>query len=153
MAFEVARAYDENKNLVPLYILTDGEVPEVSPGFDFTVNSSNETTFTVYVVNESTNPTGGVVTVIMDEDSIRIDNDASGTFTVYNHSIFTISVSLSVVRKSGSASGGLSDITVTSGNPSTITPNQSAVYNFRSSYLQFVTYLYSVTLNIQRIRT
>ena len=87
MAFEVARAYDENKNLVPLYILTDGEVPEVSPGFD--VTSQGGSTF--IVTSYSSNPTGGSF-----KDVYKRENASMGinitNITVQNNSNFTIRV-------------------------------------------------------------
>lgn len=45
MAYQVAQAYDENKNLVPLYVLTDGEIwnnyPETSNAFTFNLISQS----------------------------------------------------------------------------------------------------------------
>lgn len=124
MAYQVAQAYDENKNLVPLYVLTDGEVPEVSPGFSATRNAAF-----IYIVATSTNPVGGDVFI---ETAIQI----SSATTIYNQSNFKISVS-------GVSGNGYNF------NPITIEPQSSVVVNWSNNY----NYATTITLTIQRIRT
>ena len=150
MPYEVARAYDENKNLVPLYVLYDGEVPEVSPGFDFSLASINSTTFNLFVTNTSTNPVGGTVTISSSVDGA--DSGETGTFTLYNNSDFTISVALSALMSNGDKTS-FYDITVTGTNPIITPSHQSSVYNVEFPELRIAAYMYSVTLNIQRIRS
>lgn len=45
MAYEIARAYDSDKNLVPLYVMSDGEIwnnyPETVNAFTFTYNNDH----------------------------------------------------------------------------------------------------------------
>lgn len=101
MAYQVAQAYDEDKNLVPLYILTDGEVPEVSPGF-----SAIAANAIVTITQTSTNPTGGT----LDLGELYT---TSNTWRIENLSQFTIKVSMSFVSSSSESSTG--NITV---NPS-----------------------------------
>lgn len=100
MAYQVAQAYDENKNLVPLYVLTDGEVPEVSPGFDALVNDEG-----ISITATSTNPTGGLIEL----GKCFVPND--GQVTVYNMSDFLIKVSYTVDVTNG-ASYGFSNLQV-----------------------------------------
>lgn len=63
MAIEAARAYDENKNLVPLYILTDSDpiYDPVTPGFVYSAeaDSSGNYTSRLTITSNSKNPTGG----------------------------------------------------------------------------------------------
>lgn len=92
MAYQVAQAYDEDKNLVPLYILTDGEVPEVSPGF-----SAIAANATVTITQTSTNPTGGTLDL---GDMELIKN----TWKIENLSQFTIKVSMSMLDNVGAQS-------------------------------------------------
>lgn len=150
MPYEVARAYDEDKNLVPLYVLYDGEVPEVSPGFDFSLTSINSKTFNLFVTNTSTNPVGGTVTISSSVDGA--DSGETGTFTLYNNSDFTISVALSALMSNGDKTV-FYDITITGTNPIITPSHQSSVYNVKFPDLRTSAYMYSVTLNIQRIRS
>lgn len=63
MAIEVARAYDEDKNLVPLYILTDSDpiYDPVTPGFVYTAEADPSGSYTsrLTITSNSKNPTGG----------------------------------------------------------------------------------------------
>lgn len=100
MAFEVARAYDENKNLVPLYILTDGEVPEVNPGFVALVSSfevvSQTTVVTIVITSNSSNPTGGFVNTPQ-TGLYGSWNSRALRFIIDNSSQFNIKVSGNIV--------------------------------------------------------
>lgn len=140
MAYQIAQAYDENKNLVPLYVLTDGEVPEVSPGFEMLVVSASEWgNIEVSIVSNSTNPTGGVIT---DSTPISIRANGDINITVYNNSEFNIVVSMSFENM-------LFDIDT--GNPSTIASGSSAQFSGQSGMAGTT----SSTLKcaVQRIRT
>lgn len=96
MAYQIAQAYDENKNLVPLYVLTDGEVPEVSPGFDVTATSYDN----VVVTATSSNPVGGAF-----EDVYTVNGGSLGytvsKVTVNNNSPFKIKVVVIVDSQHG----------------------------------------------------
>lgn len=95
MAFEVARAYDENKNLVPLYILTDGEVPEVTPGFTTVVSGvdkvGGKTIITVIIAQTSSNPSGGLADSDVNESYFSWYKD-NITVKIYNNSDFNLTV-------------------------------------------------------------
>ena len=110
MAFEVARAYDENKNLVPLYILTDGEVPEVSPGFDAVVSSlkvvSQTTVITIVITSNSSNPTGGFVNTPQ-TGLAGSWNSRALRFIIDNNSQFNIKVSGNIVFNLSNAEYGI----------------------------------------------
>lgn len=61
MALEVAHVYDENSNLVPLYIITNSDPvfePEI-PGFSILVNDSGQS---VIISASSPRPLGGELT-------------------------------------------------------------------------------------------
>ena len=110
MAFEVARAYDENKNLVPLYILTDGEVPEVTPGFTAVVSGvdkvGGKTIITVIIAQTSSNPSGGLADSDVNESYFSWDKD-NITVKIYNNSDFNLTVG-GYIRFSLSSSGFIS---------------------------------------------
>lgn len=139
MAYQIAQAYDENKNLVPLYVLTDGEVPEVSPGFEMLVVSSEWGNIEVSIVSNSTNPTGGVIT---DSTPISIRANGDINITVYNNSEFNIVVSMSFEN---------TKFAIDTGNPSTIASGSSAQFSGQSGIAGTA----SSTLKcaVQRIRT
>ena len=94
MAFEVARAYDENKNLVPLYILTDGEVPEVSPGFDVSASSNVDGNITIQITVTSSNPTGGNA-VTLNPINFASSSQGTKTITIYNKTKYNLSILVS----------------------------------------------------------
>ena len=108
MAYQVAQAYDEDKNLVPLHILTDGEVPEVSPGF-----SAIAANATVTITQTSTNPTGGT----LDLGTFDLINN---TWRIENLSQFTIKVSMSMLNGSSTQSS-TGSITINSMSYSNLT--------------------------------
>ena len=92
MAFEVARAYNEDKNLVPLYVLTDGEIPEVSPGFVASlsnVSSGDTITYYLSITNNSSNPAGGLVSKTGTSGDIAFGRK---NIILVNNSPFTIVV-------------------------------------------------------------
>ena len=122
MAFEVARAYDENKNLVPLYILTDGEVPEVSPGFDVSASSDAERNITIQITVTSSNPTGGNV-VTPNPISYAPSSQNTKTITVYNKTKYNLSVLV------GSEFGFFY---ITTSNPITIQANSNGTLSYRT---------------------
>ena len=108
MAYQVAQAYDEDKNLVPLYVLTDGEAPEVSPGFVTVVSGvdvvSSETIITVLIAQTSSNPSGGLADSDVNESAFSWSRD-SVTVRIYNNSDFNLTV------------GGYIQFSLTSGDP------------------------------------
>lgn len=129
MAYQVAQAYDENKNLVPLYVLTDGEVPEVSPGFNVTATNYDNIIITAY----SSNPTGGTVENVYERTSagsIMYINDVN----VINNSIFRLNVVVSINAKSVQ---------------SEIEANSTHTFSFN----RLGVYGYSVDVSVQRIRS
>ena len=93
MAIEVARAYDSDKNLVPLYILTDSDpiYDPVSPGFDTELQKNDKL---ITVTASSKNPTGGNITVIGASNFYASYKGVSGTWKVINNSSFDIKVIL-----------------------------------------------------------
>lgn len=93
MALEVARAYDENKNLVPLYILTDNDpvYDPVTPGFLVTTDTASPVSDSkVYVTNNSMNPAGGQINNGNDIDMGRSYINSSPNVTIINESNFDI---------------------------------------------------------------
>lgn len=146
MPYEVARAYDEDKNLVPLYVLYDGEVPEVSPGFDVVSARGSSTSNTVYydisITTSSSNPTGGSVE---SSNLVTIGNyNYTCQITVHNTTTFNLIVTLGIAEYSASFS-------IKTENPSTISAGGTATFTGNSSTSssnegRFV-------LNIQRIRS
>lgn len=129
MAFEVARAYDENKNLVPLYVLTDGEVPEVSPGFDITATNYDN----IIITANSSNPAGGTIENVYEitsAGSIMYINDVN----VINNSIFRLKVVVSINAKSVQ---------------SEIEANSAHTFSFD----RLGVYGFSVDVSVQRIRS
>lgn len=93
MALEVARAYDADKNLVPLYILTDGDqvYDPVTPGFELISLTFENPYIPFNVIVNSKNPTGGRL------DNLNVDYkvDAHKTyqFKVTNLTPYKIHVS------------------------------------------------------------
>ena len=99
MALEVARAYDADKNLVPLYILTDGDpvYDPVTPGFTMSYNktynndspsSNEENYFNIIVTSTGLNPTGGSISIPSD---FYIWNKDGGNYVVFTANVhFTI---------------------------------------------------------------
>lgn len=117
MALEVARAYDENKNLVPLYIATDSDpvYDPVTPGFAFGVYSySNEYDIDITIINNAMNPTGG------DIPSTNIENlpysvlASAKTVNIncVNNSNFDIMISINMVLYRRSSSSIYSTLTI-----------------------------------------
>ena len=74
MALEVAHAYDENKNLVPLYIVTDSDpvYEPTTPGFDYSVYNPDNSTCTLIIISNSLNPTGG--SLVSEETNVSFLN-------------------------------------------------------------------------------
>ena len=122
MAFEVARAYDENKNLVPLYVLTDGEVPEVSPGFDVSASSDTERNITIQITVTSSNPTGGNA-VTPTPISYASSTQGTKTITIYNKTKYNLSVLVS---------SGYEYFYITTSNPITIQANSNGTLSYRT---------------------
>lgn len=106
MALEVARAYDENKNLVPLYILTDDDpvYEPVSPGFVWSFDnygSTNDPNVVLNISNNAMNPTGGALTVSSDyeEMSTGISTNINNvSIRINNNSSFDIIVSSLIIK-------------------------------------------------------
>lgn len=67
MALEIAHAYDDNKNLVPLYIVTDSDpvYEPTTPGFIINVDKPSDLSgaFRILITNSAMNPTGGELDV------------------------------------------------------------------------------------------
>ena len=146
MAFEVARAYDENKNLVPLYILTDGEVPEVSPGFDFVVSYKSSTSYDLTIVSNSSNPTGGVISK---DVNLSITNSGNNcTINVANDSDFNVSVSMDIIA---GLTGNERSRPIVTELPITINSKSSASIVFESPDTNGVCYIIKITLSISRL--
>lgn len=111
MALEVARAYDSNKNLVPLYILTDSDpvYDPVTPGFEFNVYSySGEPVIDIVVINDSMNPTGGNMeaSTTIEDLSYSLPNGSTKIkLNCVNNSNFDIliSINMSLYYRSSSA--------------------------------------------------
>lgn len=123
MAYQVAQAYDEDKNLVPLYILTDGEVPEVSPGFDVSANSDNDENITIQITATSSNPTGGNA-VTPNPVVYRPSTEGAATITIYNKTKYNLSVLVS---------SEFERFYIESGNPITIQANSNGTLSYRTS--------------------
>ena len=75
MALEVAHAYDENKNLVPLYIVTDSDpvYEPTTPGFVYDMDNygdspDTDANLTLNIMSNAMNPTGGTIL----DDTIQI---------------------------------------------------------------------------------
>lgn len=114
MAIEVARAYDEDKNLVPLYILTDSDpiYDPVTPGFVYGASadvSENYTSHLIITAN-SKNPTGGDMKGDSSDyvmfplrfsynknDHVELSIENSSTFNIRVYLSLSASSSLSVV--------------------------------------------------------
>ena len=122
MALEVARAYDENKNLVPLYILTDGEVPEVSPGFDISASSDTERNITIQITVTSSNPTGGNA-VTPTPIGYAPSSQGTKTITIYNKTKYNLSVLVS---------SEFEYFYITTSNPITIQANSNGTVSYRT---------------------
>lgn len=129
MPYEVARAYDKDKNLVPLYVLYDGEVPEVSPGFDVTASSSN----LILISSNSSNPTGGNFDKIYGRDSASTGTTIN-TIKIYNNSAFHINVVVGVSNSSAECD---------------MQPNSNTVLNINAGSL----YAYWINVSVHRIRS
>lgn len=106
MALEVARAYDENKNLVPLYILTDDDpvYEPVSPGFIWSFDNygeSNNPNLVLSISNNAMNPTGGALTISPDYEEMTNGIDAefdNASIRINNDSSFDIVISSFVIK-------------------------------------------------------
>lgn len=106
MALEVARAYDENKNLVPLYILTDDDpvYEPVTPGFIWSFDnygSSSNPNLVLNISNNAMNPTGGALTVSSDYEEMTNGIDAefdNASIRINNNSSFDIIISSFVIK-------------------------------------------------------
>ena len=95
MALEVARAYDADKNLVPLYILTDGDpvYDPVTPGFIVTGDTESPVSDSkVYVTNNAMNPTGGQINNGNDISlgQSYVNKNTNPVITIINESNFDI---------------------------------------------------------------
>lgn len=105
MALEVARAYDENKNLVPLYIATDSDpvYEPVTPGFIWTFDnygSTNSPDLRLIITSNALNPTGGELdfnSSAYNNFTTNIDKSLSIVhISVYNESGFDIIVNFNI---------------------------------------------------------
>ena len=93
MALEVAHAYDDNKNLVPLYIVTDSDpvYEPTTPGFFVMGDTESPVSDSkVYVTNNAMNPTGGQINNGNDIRLGRSYINTSPTITIINESNFDI---------------------------------------------------------------
>lgn len=117
MALEVARAYDADKNLVPLYILTDGDqvYDPVTPGFTWafdnygeTLNSPADLVFSI--ISDAMNPTGGNITLDGERHIFTTDiwKTANPTVTlkINNQTPFDIKISLTCTIQNSYYSSG-----------------------------------------------
>lgn len=106
MALEVARAYDENKNLVPLYIATDSDpvYDPVTPGFiyqfdNYAESSTDVADLVLNVMANAMNPSGGELSIINEGTRISFTTEISETknptitLKINNQSNFDIKVS------------------------------------------------------------
>ena len=87
MALEIARAYDADKNLVPLYILTDGDpvYDPVTPGFIYDIDNygdspDTDANLTLNIMSDAMNPTGG--TVLDDTIQVHLSDSINGNSLV-----------------------------------------------------------------------
>ena len=101
MALEVARAYDENKNLVPLYILTDGDpvYDPVTPGFIYDMDNygdspDTDANLTLNIMSDAMNPTGGTILDNMIQVHLSDSIDGNSLVRVYinNQTSFDLKV-------------------------------------------------------------
>lgn len=146
MALEVARAYDENKNLVPLYILTDGDIPEVTPGFDFVVSYKSSTSYDLTIVSNSSNPTGGVISK---DVNLSITNSGNNcTINVANDSDFNVSVSMDIIA---GLTGNEQSRTIVTELPITINSKSSDSIIFKSPSSNGNCRITNITLAIARL--
>lgn len=145
MAYQVAQAYDEDKNLVPLYILTDGEVPEVSPGFDVVTSGNADTEFTTVITANSSNPTGGSVT---SSGSVQVRLGDDHEITVYNNTVFGLRLIISF------SSTGTYTAVLDTQMPIMMAPNASMVVQFHGHSTGLATTVtFTVTVSIERVAT
>lgn len=93
MAYQVAQAYDENKNLVPLYVLTDGDpvYEPTTPGFELIPLSFDNPYIPFNVIVNSKNPVGGSLENVSVE--YEVDTHKSYYFKVTNLTPYKIHVS------------------------------------------------------------
>ena len=113
MAIEVARAYDEDKNLVPLYILTDSYpiYDPVTPGFvwESSADVSEVNTSHLVISANSKNPTGGDMNkstshYVMFTMKSSYDKNDHLKLSIENISTFNIIVYLSLCSSTSSSS-------------------------------------------------
>lgn len=122
MAYEIARAYDADKNLVPLYVLSDGELPEVSPGFAVSAVSDTERNITIQITATSSNPTGGNA-VTLNSISYAPSSQSTKTITVYNKTKYNLSVLVS---------SEFEFFYITTSNPITIQADSNGTLSYRT---------------------
>ena len=93
MALEVAHAYDDNKNLVPLYIVTDSDpvYEPTTPGFELIPLSFENPYIPFNVVVNSKNPTGGGLDNLALEYGVETRNNYQ--FKVTNLTPYKIHIS------------------------------------------------------------
>lgn len=129
MAYQVAQAYDENKNLVPLYVLTDGEVPEVSPGFEVSATSYDN----IVITSNSSNPTGGNFESVYKRESSGLGTTIDNV-NVINNSMFKLKVVVSINTKAVQHD---------------VEANSNVVFDFDN----LTVYGFQVDVSVQRVRT
>ena len=152
MAIEVARAYDEDKNLVPLYILTDSDpiYDPVTPGFAYSANVDPAGDYASHlsIINDSKNPTGGNMiesgsTNVLFPMAFRYTIGNQVKLTIDNMSLFNITIYLNL-----SASNNPSDViwdgTTSINSESTSVVEFNATRDARGSGLYAFAFLISV---------
>lgn len=110
MPMVVAKAMDDNKNLVPLYVAVDGDdfpYEPTSPGFNVSLNksytsfpNSDNDSFSIVLTATGNNPTGGNLsfsspyTIWNRENSNYVSFSFPVSFKILNTSKFSVSVTL-----------------------------------------------------------
>lgn len=107
MALEVAHAYDENKNLVPLYIVTDSDpvYEPTTPGFELIPLSFESPYIPFNVVVNSKNPVGGSLENLSLEYKVKANKNYQ--FKVTNLTPYKIHISF--VWNNKYVSGSIND--------------------------------------------
>ena len=149
MPMVVAKAMDDNKNLVPLYVAVDGDdfpYDPVTPGFIMTVFKGSYTSEykggQIVISTNSKNPTGGNITIPSDNNLCKGGGSASYNglsidSIIYNDTNYTINVYLKLDDITGSGNRTLINDFVDNFRISIQPESSSVIHLGTGSYVSF----------------
>ena len=120
MAYEIARAYDSDKNLVPLYVMSDGEIwnnyPETPNAFKIINvglegNPNENQTLIVSITSDAMNPVGGQTIENLEypmfkQTSYSWNTGITAKIKIINDLNFNLRCSFTLTFNRGTSTGG-----------------------------------------------